>query len=152
MRRDAGGVVAGVRDHATREREPRGAVGGPGEAERGDTGAGCGGRRGLHLGRGQHLGERVQVVADPDPALRDGLERRRAAAAERVEDHVAGARVAGDERVGEGRREAREVRAHRVQAVAPQPLLRLPVGLDPEGGQRARQLEGELAGGDGSRR
>ena len=132
--------------------EPAGGVAVPGESQRREPGPGLGGRRRLELGCRQNLRERVEVVADPDPALGDRLEGRRAAAAERVEHHVAGAGVAGDERVREGRREAREVRAHRVEAVAPQAWLRLPVRLDRQGRQGARQLEGELAGGDGSRR
>ena len=65
---------------------------------------------------------------------------RRAAPGERVEDDVAGARVAGDEGVGEGRREAGQVRAHRVVGVAPQARPVLPVGLD------ARGREGERTG------
>ena len=85
---------------------------------------------GSTFGGRQQVGERVEVVADPDPALGAGLERRRAAAAERVEDDVAGSRVAGDERMGEGGREARQVRAHRVEPVAPQALLILPLGGD----------------------
>src|SRR4029079_10565007 len=52
---------------------------------------------------------------------------------------------AGDERVGEGGREAREVRAHRVEAVAPQPRLELPVRLDRDRREGTGQLEGELA-------
>ena len=151
-RRPARAVLAGsALTRSASASQPAG-VGGPGEAERGEPGAGLGGRGGLELGGGQDVGERVEVVADADTALRGRLDGRRAAAAERVQDHVAGTAVAGDEPVGEGRREAREVRAHRVEAVAPQPWLRLPLGLDPEGGQRAGQLEGELAGRDGSRR
>ena len=103
------------------------------------------GSRGLHLGGGQDLGQGVQVVADADPALGERLERGGAASRERVEHDVAGPAVAGDERVGEGRRKAREVRAHRVQAVAPQPWLELPVRLDRDGGEGTGQLEGELA-------
>ena len=59
----------------------------------------------LDLRRGQQVGERVEVVADADPALGAGLERRRAATGERIEDDVARPRVAGDEGVGERRRE-----------------------------------------------
>jgi len=55
-----------------------------------------------------------------------------------TQDDVAAARVAGDEGVGEGRREAREVRAHRVERVAPEPLLVLPLRCDPDRWQRGR--------------
>src|SRR5918995_603094 len=60
------------------------------------------------------------AVPEPAPGTR-------AAGAERVQDDVAQTRVAGDERVGERRRKAGEVRAHRVQAVAPQARLHLPL-------------------------
>ena len=148
-RRDEGRRVAGVRLHLLGERQPGRRVGGPGEAEGGEPGPGLGRGGGLELGGGQDVGERVEVVADADPALGDRLERGRAAAAEGVEDDVARPRVARDEGVGERRREAREVRAHRVEAVAPEAGLVLPLGFDPERGEGARQLEGELAGGDG---
>ena len=46
------------------------------------------GRR-LELGGGQHVGERVEVVADADPALGRRLDGRGAAAGERVEHDVA---------------------------------------------------------------
>ena len=72
---------------------------------------------------------------------------RRAAPGERVEDDVARPRVAGDEGVGQGRREAREVRAHRVEGVAPQALLVLPLGREGDRRQLERKLEGELARG-----
>src|SRR6478752_1725461 len=65
---------------------------------------------------------------------------------------VTGARVARDEGVGEGRREAREVRAHRVERVAPQALLVLPLGRELDRGQLDGQFEGELARGGGGRR
>ena len=68
----------------------------------GEPRRGRGARRRVDLGRGQQVGERVEVVADADPALGARLERRGAAAGERVEDDVAGPRVAGDERVGRG--------------------------------------------------
>ncbi len=141
--------VARVRLHLLRQGEPGRRVGVPGEAEGGEAGAGLRGRRGLQLGGRQDVRERVEVVADADPSLGDRLERGRAAAAERVEHDVARARVARDEGVRQRRREAREVRAHRVEAVAPEAGLVLPLGLDRERGERARQLEGELAGGDG---
>ena len=105
--------------------------------------AACGAGRRLDLGRGQQVGERVEVVADADPALGAGLERRRAATGERVEDDVAGPRVAGDERVGEGGREAREVRAHRVErsgptaAAGPSTRARWRVGGSSSGSSRA---------------
>src|SRR6185503_14329612 len=74
-------------------------------------------------------------------------ERRGAATRERIEHDVARPRVAGDEGVREGGREARQVRAHRVERVAPQALLRLPVGFEGDRREFERQLEGELARG-----
>ena len=65
-----------------------------------------------------------------------------AAAAERIEDDVARPRIASDERVGEGCRKARQVRAHRVKRVAPQPLLVLPLGRQGDGREFERKLEG----------
>ena len=128
-----------------RERQPARGVRVPGQAKRRQTGRGLGPGRRLDLRGGEQVGERVEVVADADPPLRAGLERRRAAAGERIEDDVARARVAGDERVREGGREAREVGAHRVERVAPQPLLVLPLGRDRDRRQLERQLERELA-------
>ena len=119
----------------------------PAQAELGEARDGLGPGRRLDLGRGQQVGEGVEVVADADPALGARLERRRAAAGERIEDDVAGPRVARDERVGQGGREAREVRAHRVERVAPQPLLVLPLGRQGHRRQFERQLQGELARG-----
>ena len=69
----------------------------------------------------------LRSLPAPIAPLGAGLQRRRAAAAERVQDHVAGARVAGDEGVGQAGREAGQVRAHGVEAVAPEPLLVLPL-------------------------
>ena len=112
----------------------------------------CGAGRRLDLGRGQQVGERIEVVADADPALGAGLEGRRAAPRERVEDDVARPRVARDEGMGEGGREAREVRAHRVEGVAPQALLVLPLGREGDRRQLERKLEGELARGRETRR
>ena len=60
-------------------------------------------------------------------------------------------RIAGDEGVGEGRREAREVRAHRVERVAPQPLLVLPLGRDPDRRQLGGQLPARARGPAGTR-
>jgi hypothetical protein len=65
------------------------------------------------------MGEGVEIVADPDPAFGAGLERDGAAAGEGIEDDVTGPAVAGDEGVGQGRGEAREVRAHGMEGVAP---------------------------------
>ena len=127
------------RARSSRSRSP------PSPPERRGPGPGLGRGRGVDLGRGQHVGERVEVVADADPALGDRLERDGAPAAERVEHDVARSRPAGDEGVAERRREAREVRAHRVEAVAPEPLLVLPLRGDRQLGQAERQLEGELA-------
>ena len=108
--------------------------------------------RRLDLGRGQEVGERVEVVADADAALGDRLEGRRAAAGERIEDDVAGPAVARDERVGEGRREAREVRAHRVERVAPQPCWAFHSGSIADRRQRDRQVQGQLLRGGGRSR
>ena len=98
------------------------------------------------------MGEWVEVVARADPALGAGLQRRRAAAAEWVEDHIAGAGVAGDERMHEAGGEAGQVRAHGVEAVAPEPLLVLPFGRDEQVGQLAGKLEGKLTTGRGEGR
>ena len=86
------------------------------------------------------MSERVEIAAEPDATLRAGLERRRATAGEGIEDDIAAARVAPDERVGKCGREAREVRAHRVERVAPQPLLVLPF----RGDRHRRQLRGAI--------
>ena len=139
------------RDDSSRQREPRLGFGVPGEAELGEPGHGGGPGRRSDLGRGQQVGERVEVVADADPALRARLERGGAATRERIEDHVTGPRIAGDEGVGEGGREAREVRAHRVERVAPQALLGLPLGFQRDRRQFERELEGELARGGRAR-
>ncbi len=142
--------VRGVRRHpdALAEGQPAGRIRVPGQPELGETRGRLGACRRLDLRRGQQMGERIEVVADPDAALGAGLEGRRAAPGERVEDDVARPRVASDEGVGERRREAREVRAHRVEGVAPQPLLVLPLGGERERRQLGRQLEGELTRGD----
>ena len=143
--------VARVGDDPSREGQPRRGLGVPGEAELGEPGRGGGARRRPDLGRGQQVGERVEVVADPDPALGARLQRRRAATRERIQDDVTGPRVAGDEGVGERGREAREVRAHRVERVAPQALLGLPLGFQRDRRQFERELEGELARGGRAR-
>ena len=124
----------------------------PGQPQLGESGRGRPAGRRADLGRGQQVGERVEVVADADPALGAGLERGRAAPGERIEDDVARPRVASDERMGQGGREAREVRAHRVERVAPQPLLVLPLGCEGDDRQLERQLERELACGGRSQR
>ena len=143
-RRDA--RRGGIGRHPLGEGEPARGIGVPGEAQGRQTrGRGRPARR-LHLRRGQEVGERVEIVADADPSLGAGLQGRRAAPAERIEDDVARPRVACDERVGQGGREAREVRAHRVEGVAPQALLGLPFGLDADGRQVERECQGELRG------
>ena len=142
--RDERGRMPGPRNHALAERDPGRRLRAPGQPQGGQAGPRLGRARRLQLGGGEQVRERVEIVTDADPALRRRLERRGATPGERVEHDVARPAVAGDERVGEGRREAREVRAHRMEAVAPQPWLRLPLGLDAEGGQRAGQLEREL--------
>ena len=89
---------------------------------------------GLELGGGQDVGERVEVVADADAALGGRLERAPCRGRRTGRGRRRRAAVARDEGVGERRREAREVRAHRVEAVAPEAGLVLPLGLDGEGG------------------
>ena len=146
-----GTSVAGSATTRSASARPGRRVGRPGETERRDPRPRLGRRRRLDLRRGQQVGERVEVVADADPALGRRLERRRAAARERVEDDVAAPRVAGDERVGEGGREAREVRAHRVERVAPEALLVLPLGRDPDRRQLGGQLPAQGRGQAGTR-
>ncbi len=136
----------GIAEDAEREPEPGVGLAGPAQPERGQPGPRLGLRGRLDLGRGQQVGERVEIVADADPALRTGLERGRPTAAERVEDDVPGPRVAGDEGVGQGGREARQVRAHRVEPVAPQPLLILPFGRDR---QRRELVRSDVPAGRG---
>ena len=140
-----------VRRDALAEGQPVLRFGVPAQAEAGEASGGLGACGRLDLGRGQQVGERIEVVADTDPAFRARLEGRRPATGERVQDDVAGPRIPGDEGVRERGREAGQVRAHRVEGVAPQALLVLPLGRDREGRQLEGQLEGELAGG-GSRR
>ena len=131
-------------DHPAGECQPRFGIGRPGEAQRRQSGPCLGRRSRIDLGRRQEVGEGVEVVADPDPSLGARLEGRRTPPGERIEDHVASARVARDEGVGERSREAREVRAHRVERMAPQPLLVLPLGGDRKDGQIRGEVEGEL--------
>ena len=106
----------------------------------------------LDLRGGEQVGEGVQIVADADPALGAGLERCRTTTRERVEDHVSRARVACDERMGEGSRETREIRAHRMEGMAPQSLLGLPFGCDRDRRQRDRHFQGQLLRGGGRSR
>jgi hypothetical protein len=101
--------ATGVGDDTLTQCQPRRSLRVPGESELGEPGRGRGTRSGLDLGCGQQVGERVEVVADADAALRAGLERGGAAPREGIEHDVAGPRVASDERVGEGRREAGKV-------------------------------------------
>ena len=150
--RDEGIGVSGLGRDACAQGQPVARVRVPGEAELGEPGRRLRACRRFDLGRRQEVGERVEVVADADPALGAGLEGRRAAPGERVQDDVTRSRVARDEGVGQGGREAREVRAHRVEGVAPQPLLVLPLGREGDRRQLERQLEGELARGRDARR
>ncbi len=137
--------------HPERQGQPGFGLAGPAKTERRDPEPRLGLRSRFDLGGGEQMGEWVQVVADPDPPFGTGLERARPAAAERVEDDVTGARVAGDEGVGEGRRKARQVRAHRVESMTPQPLLVLPLGGQGQArqviGGQTRQIERELSAG-----
>src|SRR3989304_1150812 len=112
---------------AARKRSTRSSRGGEAVSRLGSAGR-------LHLRGGQQMGERVEVVADADPALRRGLERGRAPPGEGVEDDVTGPAVARDEGVRQRRWKARQVRAHRVERVAPQALLGFPLRLDREAG------------------
>ena len=57
------------RDHAFAEGEPAGRFGVPAQPQRGKPGHRLGAGRRLDLGRGQQVGERVEVVADPDPTF-----------------------------------------------------------------------------------
>ena len=71
----------------------------------------------------------------------------RPAAGERVQHDVSRPGVPGDERVGERRGKAREVRAHRVEGVAPETVAVLPVGLDGQARELADEVQVELRGG-----
>ena len=90
-----GTSVAGVAATRSARAGQLGRFGGPREAEAGEPRQRLGRRRRLDLRRGQEVGERVEVVADADPALGRGLERRRATAGEWVEDDVAAAASSG---------------------------------------------------------
>ena len=94
------------------------------------------------------MSHRIEVVADADAALGTGLERRRPASAEGIEDDITGPAVARDEGMRQRCREHREVAAHGVEGVAPEALLHLPLGLDVEPRQRRQEAGIELAGGD----
>ncbi len=76
--------------------------------------------RRVDLGRREQGRQRVGVAPGADSALGAGLQGHGAAACEGVEDDIAGARVPRDQRMGDGRRERAEVRAHGVEAVAPE--------------------------------
>ena len=91
----------------------------PGQPKPGNPGSSLGRRGRLDLGRRQEVRERVEVVTDADPTLGAGLQRHRSTAGERVQDDVPRSAVARDERVCQGRGEARQVRAHRMERVAP---------------------------------
>ena len=143
---------AGIGDDPPRQLRPGRSLGVPGEPQLGESRRRRPAGRRANLGRGQQVGERVEVVADTDATFGAGLERGRAAPGEWIEDHVARARIASDERMGQGRGEAREVRAHRVERVAPQPLLGLPLGCERDDRQLERELERELACGSRSQR
>ncbi len=131
-------------DHAGRQVQPAGRLERPVDPKARQPCLQLADRRWPDLGSRQDVGQRVEVVAHADASLRARLEGRRAAPAERVQDDVARPRVARDERVGEGRREAGQVRAHRVVGVAPQSRLALPVGLERQLGERGER-QAELA-------
>ena len=135
---------AGIGDDPQGECQPRRGLPVPGQAELREAGRRrCPGRR-ADLGRGQQVSERIEVVPHSDAALRAGLQWRGAASRERIEDHITRPRIARDEGVREGGREAREVGTHRVERVAPQALLRLPFGRERDRRQVERELQGEL--------
>ena len=67
----------------------------------------------------KHVGERIEVVADRNPALRTCLQRHGAPPAERIEHDVARPRVPLDEVVRDLRREHAVIRAHGVHRVTP---------------------------------
>jgi hypothetical protein len=138
---------AWVRHYGFGEGVPLGCRGGPGQTERSDASLDVRFRGRVDLGRGQDLGERVEVVAGADSALGARLKRCSPAAAERVQHHVARAGVSGDEGMNQAGREARKVRAHGMEAVAPETLLILPFRRDGQMGQLAREFKGELAVG-----
>ena len=91
--------------------------------------------------------QRVAIDAHADAALEARLEGHRAAAAERVEDHVTRTAPACDEVVCEGRRQAAQVGAHGVQRVRPSAVLVVPFGWQWECGQggrgRLRAVQGQ---------
>src|SRR6476659_6163036 len=99
----------------------------PAESESSEPGRRLGAVRRLDFRGRQEMGERVEVVADANSTFGARLEGRGPTSAERVEDDVSAAAVAPDEGVGESRRKARQVRAHRMEGRAPQPLLVLPL-------------------------
>jgi hypothetical protein len=144
-RRDEHVFRSGCGDRGVRETIPFARGSGPAEAQARQTGLDLRPARRVDLCGRQQMGERVEVVSGPHSPLRAGLERRRPAAAEGIEDHVTGSRVAGDECVRQTGREARQVRAHRMEAVAPQPLLALPFRFDRERRDLGRELERQLA-------
>ena len=135
---DEGVGVSGLGRDARAQGEPVARVRVPCEAELGEPGRRLRACRRFDLGRRQEVGERVEVVADTDPALGAGLEGCRPAPGERVQDDITRSRVARDEGVGQGGRETGEVRAHRVEGVTPQPLLVLPLGGEGDRGQLER--------------
>ena len=104
------------------------------------------GRGWIDFRGGEHVGERIEVVANAQAPLDTGLEGHRSSTRERVEDHVPGARVPLDEGVGERRREAGEIGAHRVEGMAPQAVAILPVGLDREPGKIPDEVQAQLGG------
>src|SRR6185503_16445429 len=136
-----------------RERQPVGRRGKPAETESSEPGRRLGAVRRLDLRGRQQVSERIEVVADADATLGARLEGGRPTSAERVEDDVPAPAVAPDEGMGEGRWEARQVGAHRMERRAPQTLLVLPLRGDPDVGERGRrggfEREGELGRGRG---
>ncbi len=80
--------------------------------------------RPARVGCRQHLRERIEVVADPDPALGRSLDGDGAATREQIDPRVAGPAVAGDERMHEGRREAVYVVTRRVLLRGTRPTTR----------------------------
>jgi len=90
----------------------------------------------IGLGGRQHGRQWVEVHAHADAPFGAGLQRHRAATAERVDDDIARTAVAADERLRQGSRESPQVAAHGMEGVSPESRLELPVGLKGESGQR----------------
>ena len=134
--------------HGARLGGPVGALQGPVDAQVGEPVVQLPGARRVDRGAGQDRSQRVAVDADADASLEACLEGHAAPAAEGVEDHVTRAAPACDEVVGDGRRQAAEVGAHRVERMGPSTSLVMPLGRQRErwqGGRgRPRAVQGQV--------